>query len=610
MPAYSELKRTHTCGELSVANVGESVRLNGWVQGYRNLGGVLFMDLRDRYGLTQIVIDPEQIDKKMLAEAERARHEFVVAAIGKVAPRPEGTINKKLDTGEIEVRAERFYILSESKTPPFEIADETSAKEILRLEYRYLDLRRAPLQQRIRQRHEITLAVRNYLSGQGFYEIETPLLIRSTPEGARDYVVPSRVSKGKFYALPQSPQLLKQILMISGFDKYFQIARCLRDEDLRSDRQPEHTQIDLEMSYATPDDVFTVIEGLMQHLFGEILGVSVSTPFKRFTFEEVMNRWGIDKPDRRFGMELVDLTDDVRDCEFKVFADNVRSGGVVKGIVLKGGANYSRKQIDELTELTKSLGGGGLAYILRTGGGDKSPILKFIGEPMKDRLCQTAGVEAGDALFIVSDRRLKTESILGQLRIHLGRTNGLIDQNRWDFLWVTDFPLFDYDTESGSFVAMHNIVSHPHEDDLPLIEEGFSTKQEPSDPNHPWRRARAMQYDLVINGWEIASGGQRINRRELQKRVLNILGIDDERAERMFGFLLRALEYGAPPHAGIAAGLDRLVSLMTGTDTIRDVIAFPKTTNAVSLMDGSPSEVDPAQLEELGLVLKTGRKGD
>lgn len=610
MPAYSELKRTHTCGELSVANIGQPVRLNGWVNGYRNLGGVLFVDLRDRYGLTQIVIDPEGIDKEMLAEAERVRHEFVVAAIGTVAPRPEGTVNKKLATGEIEVRVEQFYILSESKTPPFEIVDETTAKELLRLEYRYLDLRRAPLQEKMRMRHEITLAVRNYLSEQGFYEIETPLLIRSTPEGARDYVVPSRVSKGRFYALPQSPQLLKQILMISGFDKYFQVARCLRDEDLRSDRQPEHTQIDVEMSYVTPDDVFTVMEGLTQDLFGKILGVSVSTPFERFTFEEVMNRWGTDKPDRRFGMELVDLTDEARDCGFKVFADNVKSGGVVKGIVLKGGGNYSRRQIDELTELTKSLGGGGLAYILRAEGGDKSPILKFIGETTKDRLCQKAGAEVGDALFIISDRKLKAEGILGQLRLHLGRSQDLIDTGKWSFLWVTDFPLFDYDTENDSFMAMHNIVSNPHEDDLALIEEGFKSSVARSDAAHPWRRARAMQYDLVINGWEIASGGQRINRRELQRKVLNILGIDNERAERMFGFLLRALEYGAPPHAGIAAGLDRLVSLMTGTDTIRDVIAFPKTTNAVSLMDGSPSEIDPEQLAELGLSLKKGGKKD
>jgi len=593
---------------LRLSDSDKLVRLNGWVNGYRNLGGVLFLDLRDRYGLTQVVVDPEQIDKDMLAAAERVRHEYVVAAVGKVAARPEGTVNKKLPTGEIEVRAERFYILSESKTPPFEIADETSAKEQLRLEYRYLDLRRAPLQEKLRRRHEITLAVRNYLSGQGFYEIETPFLIRSTPEGARDYVVPSRVSKGRFYALPQSPQLFKQILMVSGFDKYFQIARCLRDEDLRSDRQPEHTQIDLEMSYVTPDDVFECIEGLMQSLFKDVLGVNLSVPFERFTFEEVMNRWGIDKPDLRFGMEIVDLSSVVAGCGFKVFSDNVASGGVVKGLVLKGGGNLSRKQIDDLAETAKSFGAGGLAYILRSDGGDKSPILKFIGDDVKDRLYETASVAPGDALLIISDEKLKAESILGQLRILLGRTHGLIDESKWHLLWVTDFPLFDYDPETDSFVAMHNIVSHPLEADLPLIDEGFKSKLDRSDLEHPWRKARAMQYDLVINGWEIASGGQRINRSGLQRKILNILGIDDNRAEKMFGFLLRALEYGAPPHAGIAAGLDRLVSLMTGTDTIRDVIAFPKTTNAVSLMDGSPSEIDPDQLRELGLALRNDDK--
>ncbi|MEW6413099.1 MAG: aspartate--tRNA ligase [Candidatus Zixiibacteriota bacterium] len=609
MPAYSDLKRTHTCGELRLSDADRKVKLNGWVNSYRNLGGVLFIDLRDRYGLTQIVIDPEKIDKKMLAEAERVRHEFVVSAAGTVAPRPEGSRNPNMATGEIEVRVDQFHILSESMTPPFEITDETSAKELLRLEYRYLDLRRKPLQEKIRKRHEIALAVRNYLSGQGFYEIETPLLIRSTPEGARDYVVPSRVSKGKFYALPQSPQLFKQILMMSGFDKYFQLARCLRDEDLRSDRQPEHTQIDVEMSYVTPEDVFAVVEGLMKYLYKETLNVDIETPFPRFTYEEVMNRWGIDKPDLRFGMELIDLSDEVRDCDFKVFADNVKAGGVVKGVVLKGGGSYSRKQIDELTELAKSHGAGGLAYILRAADGDKSPILKFIGEAVKEKLLKKASVEAGDALFIVSDKKYKTESILGQIRLHLGRTHGLVDANKWKLLWVTQFPLFEFDPDSKTFMAMHNIVSHPMEEDLPLIEEGFSSSVDGSDPNHPWRRARAQQYDLVINGWEIASGGQRINRRELQEKILSILGIDAERADKMFGFLLRALQYGAPPHAGIAAGLDRLVSLMTGTDTIRDVIAFPKTTNAMSLMDGSPSEIDSAQLEELGLSLKnTGKE--
>lgn len=603
MPRFSDIKRTHTCGELSLSEKGKKVTLNGWVKSYRNLGGVLFIDLRDRYGLTQIVVDPETIDEQMLNDANRTRHEFVISAIGEVCPRPDGMINKNMPTGEIEVKIEQFYILAESKTPPFEITDDTKASEKLRLEYRYLDLRRDSLQRNIRLRHQTALAVRNHLDSQGFYEIETPLLIRSTPEGARDYVVPSRVQKGKFYALPQSPQLLKQILMVAGFDKYFQIARCLRDEDLRSDRQPEHTQIDLEMSFATPDDVFAVFEKLFPHVLKEVLDVEVETKFPRFTYAECINRWGIDKPDLRFDMELVDLSEIVSGCDFKVFAGNIKSGGVVKGLVLKGGGSYSRKQIDGLTDKAKELGAGGLAYILRADGGDKSPILKFIGEDVKNKLVESAKVEKGDALFIISDKKLKTEAILGQLRLYLGREHKLIDESKWNLLWVTEFPLFDYDEENDRFIAMHNIVSHPFDEDIHLIEEGFKTNLPGSDLNHPWRKARAQQYDLVINGWEIASGGQRINKRELQQRVLNILGIDDDRANRMFGFLLTALEYGAPPHAGVAAGLDRFVALMVKADSIREVIAFPKTANAVSLMDGAPSEIDDEQLKELGLSL-------
>ncbi len=603
MTTFSELRRTHTCGDLRLSDSGAEVRLNGWVDGYRNLGGLLFIDLRDRYGLTQVVIDPQTFDNAMLDTAEHARHEFVVAVAGKVQPRPEGTKNDKMPTGEIEVAASSFHLLAESKTPPFAIEDEVKASELLRLEYRYLDLRRAPMQHNIRKRHETCLAVRNYLSNQDFYEIETPMLMRSTPEGARDYVVPSRVSKGKFYALPQSPQLLKQILMVSGFDRYFQLARCLRDEDLRADRQPEHTQIDMELSFATPEDVFAVIEGMIKHVLQTVIDVHVETPFPRFTYEEVMNRFGIDKPDMRFGMELVDLSDIVRDCDFKVFADTVRKGGVVKGIVLKDGASYSRKQLDELTDLAKKHGAGGLAYILKAEGGDKSPILKFIGEEIKDKLCETAGCGPGDALFVISDVHLKAEAVLGQLRLHLGKAHDLIDRTQWKCLWVTDFPLFEYDEEAGRFIAMHNIVSHPREDQLPLIDDGFTSDLSGADLNHPWRQALAQQYDLVINGSEIGSGGQRINRRGLQQKILNILGIDNERAERMFGFLLKALEYGAPPHAGIALGLDRLIALMVGSDSIRDVIAFPKTTQAVSLMDGAPSEIDPEQLDELGLKI-------
>ncbi len=607
MASFSELKRTHNCGELTSADIGKKVRLNGWVNANRNLGGVLFVDLRDRYGITQIVLHPEKLDKKMMADADRSRSEFVIAAVGEVVERPQGTKNPKISTGDIEIEVNQFHILSESKTPPFEISDDTKANEMLRLEYRYLDLRRGPLQKSIYLRHRTALATRRHLDKLGFYEIETPLLIRSTPEGARDYVVPSRVYRGKFYALPQSPQLLKQILMVSGFDKYFQIARCLRDEDLRADRQPEHTQIDIEMSFVTPDDVFAIVEGLMAAVFEEVMGISVKTPFPRHTYSECMNRWGIDKPDVRFGMEIVDFTNIVKNSGFEVFSKNVKQGGVVKGIVLKGGAEYSRKQLDDLIEKAKEFGAKGLAYIVRTESEDKSPILKFIGEGVKDELCKVAKAEKGDALFLVSDRKMVTEQILGQLRLYLGKQHKLIDKSKWAFLWVTDFPLFHYDEEHKRFDAMHNIVSHPHYDDLPLVEQGLNDSDYDSF-DHPWKRARAMQYDLVINGWEIASGGQRINQRDLQQKILNILGINNERAERMFGFLLRSFEYGAPPHAGIAAGLDRLVALMVGADSIRDVIAFPKTANAISPMDGSPTEIDQDQLDELGLIIKNSGK--
>ncbi|UCD95149.1 MAG: aspartate--tRNA ligase [Candidatus Zixiibacteriota bacterium] len=601
MTPFKDLKRTHTCGELTTDHIGQRVILNGWVNEYRNLGGLLFIDIRDRYDMTQVVFNPEKVDPEVFERAAGARHEYVVAAEGVVQKRPEGTENKNLKTGEIEVLGERFYILSESRTPPFEIRDETDASEVLRLEYRYLDLRRKPLQDKIKVRHFSTMAIREYLSSQGFYEIETPLLMRSTPEGARDYVVPSRIQKGKFYALPQSPQLLKQILMISGFDKYFQIARCLRDEDLRADRQPEHTQVDIEMSFVTKDDVFRVGEGMMAHLLEKVLGVKVETPFPQCEYSEVMNRWGIDKPDTRFGMEIRDISEVVSDSDFKIFSETIRAGGVVKAICLKGGGEYSRKQIDDLTQYAKNLGAGGLAYILRHPDGDKSPFTKFIGEDTKNQICGRAEASPGDAVFIISGKKLKAETILGQLRLHLAKTHNLIDGDQWKFLWVTRFPLFEYNEDEKRLEAMHNIVSMPIEEDMHYLDEAENTEYDISDIRHPLRQVRAEQYDLVLNGTEIASGSIRIHRREIQQRILNILGMPDERAERMFGFLLKALEYGAPPHGGVAAGLDRIVALMTGAEGIREVIAFPKTATAQSLMDGSPAEVDPEQLRELGL---------
>jgi aspartyl-tRNA synthetase len=602
---FSEFQRTVTCGDLTDDQIGRRVTLNGWVHEYRNLGGLLFIDLRDRYGITQIVFHPEHVSEEVMKKAGSCRHEFVIAAKGIVNARPEGTVNPKMKTGTIEVECDEIEILSESETPPFEIADEINAREELRLEYRYLDLRRNPLQKKMRIRHESTMAIRDYLDSQGFYEIETPMLIRSTPEGARDYVVPSRVQPGSFYALPQSPQLLKQILMISGYDKYFQIARCLRDEDLRADRQPEHTQIDMEMSFVTPDDVFKVAEGMMTHLWKKVLGIDIKTPFPRYSYEEVMDRWGIDKPDARFEMEITDLAEEVAGCGFKIFTSTLEKGGRVKAIVYKGGGSLSRKQIGDLDKLARDSGAGGLAYILRSEAGDKSPIMKFIGEEVAQKIYARAQAEPGDAVLIIADMPIKTESILGRLRLQIGKNADLIDRSRWEFMWITRFPLFEYDEETGTFNAMHNIVSSPCEEDLHLLEEGFKTDLEPSDHNHPWRRIRAEQYDLVLNGSEIASGGIRIHRSEMQKKILNILGMSDERAEKMFGFLLKALKYGAPPHGGLAPGLDRILALMTGSESIRDVIAFPKSTNASSLMDGAPSTIDPEQLKELGLSLNT-----
>lgn len=600
---FAELQRTHNLGELNTEHIGQSVTLNGWVQEYRNLGGLLFLDLRDRYGITQVALNPQTVDAAVFERAASARHEFVVAVSGTVCKRPEGTANPRLSSGEIEIAVESFEILNPSKTPPFEVSDKAPANENIRLEYRYLDLRRRPMQNIFRLRHDVTVAVREAFCDMDFLEIETPLLMRSTPEGARDYIVPSRVQPGKFYALPQSPQLLKQILMVSGFDRYFQLARCLRDEDLRSDRQPEHTQIDMEMSFVTPDDVFCCIERMMNHLFKKVQGREIETPFPRFTYEEAMNRWGIDKPDRRFGMELIDLTDLVRNCEFDVFSRNVAAGGVVKAINLGGGGNYSRKALDDLTDFARAQGARGLAYILRTEDGDKSPILKHLSQELIDKVLQAAECNPGDLLLIISDKSLKAESALGQLRLKLGKEHGLIDTSQYNFLWVTHFPLLEYDEENQRWQAMHNIVSHPIEEELHLLEQGFKTELSPTDPNHPWHKIHANQYDLVLNGSELASGGIRINRSDLQKKVLNILGISNERADRMFGFLLRALEYGAPPHGGIALGLDRLVAIMCGADSIREVIAFPKTAAASALMEGAPSEIDQSQLDELHLKI-------
>lgn len=604
MVDFSKWQRTQTCGDLRSDHLEQTVTLNGWVHRRRDLGGIIFIDLRDRYGVTQVVFHPEQLPEEVMAEAGRLRSEFVIAARGKVTARPEGTVNDTLPTGAVELDVAEFVVLNAAKTPPFEIEDESSASEDLRLKYRYLDLRRAPLRDRMILRHRFTKAVRDWFDEAGFVEIETPLLMRSTPEGARDYVVPSRVHRGRFYALPQSPQLLKQILMVSGFDRYFQIARCLRDEDLRADRQPEHTQIDIELSFATQNDVFSTVEQMMQHAFSKAAGIELTTPFPRLRYHEAMERFGIDKPDTRFGLELFNASEVFAKTEFNAFGQTLKSGGAIRGLTLPGGGSFSRKQLDDLTELAKGYGAKGLAWLVRTAETPRGPIAKFLSESELTSLWEVAGAGVDDLVLLVADRDKVVFDVLARLRLHLGKTQGLIDTAKWNFLWITEFPLFEYNPDRGGYDAMHNIVTSPFAEDEKLLEEGFGSSIPLGNADHPWGKIRANQYDLVLNGSELASGGIRINRRELQEKVLSILGIDAIRADRMFGFLLESFEYGAPPHGGIALGLDRIVALISGSDSIREVIAFPKTTQAQSLMDGAPTTLDPEQLAELGLVVR------
>ncbi len=590
IPSVMKNKRTHTCGDLRPAQLGQTVTLMGWVDRRRDHGSLIFLDLRDRYGVTQVRIDP---DTPCYETAKQLRSEYVIAVSGVTEPRPEGMVNARLETGAVEVAATEIELLNVARTPPFMISGEGGANEDLRLKYRYLDLRRPEMQRSMLIRHRSYQIVRNYFSGQGFVEIETPILMKSTPEGARDYLVPSRVWKGRFYALPQSPQQYKQLLMVAGYDRYFQIVRCFRDEDLRADRQPEFTQIDVEMSFVDEEDVFAVVEGLMSELFRNTLGVELPMPIQRILYDEALARYGSDKPDLRFGLEISEISSLVADSEFKVFRETVAAGGIVAGLCAPGCGGYSRKQIDELTEWVKSMGGAGLVAIKLKEGDWESSLSKFFSESLRRSIMQAMGATGDDLLLLVADEREKALLLLGDLRLKIAAQEKLIPENVYKLAWVVDFPLFEYSPEEQRYVARHHPFTSPRtgEEELML-----------TDP----ARVRARAYDLVLNGMEVAGGSIRIHSSDLQARMFEALGIDAGEAQEKFGFLLEAFSYGAPPHGGIAFGFDRLVMVLAGRQSIREVIAFPKTASAMSLMDGSPSAVHPAQLQELGLLLERG----
>lgn len=587
--SLGDWKRTHNCGELRIENVGEEVCLMGWVGKRRDHGGVIFVDLRDRYGITQVVFRPD-LEAETHAIAEKIRNEFVLAIKGRVEPRPEGMTNPKLPTGAIDIECSDLRLLNEADTPPFAIEPDIDVNEELRLRYRYLDLRRPDMQQALFLRHTAAQETRKYLITQGFLEIETPFLMKSTPEGARDYLVPSRVQMGNFYALPQSPQTYKQLLMIAGYDRYFQIVRCFRDEDLRGDRQPEFTQIDIEMAFVTETDVMQLAEGLTRHLFEHVIGFDIPSPIPQMTYREAIDRFGTDRPDTRFGLEIVDIAKAALASEFRVFKSVIDSGGQVRAINAKGCANYSRKQINDLTAFVAQHGAKGLAWIKVTDQGLESSIVKFFPDQAQQMLRELLDAQTGDLLLFVADQPAVVANALGNLRLELARQQDLMDTGDFSFLWVTQFPLLEFDDVEKRYVACHHPFTSPLEADLDELETA------PGD-------VRARAYDLVLNGNEIAGGSIRIHNREIQERVFRMLGISESESREKFGFLLDAFRYGAPPHGGIAFGYDRLIALMAGKTFIRDVIPFPKTNTAASLMDGAPSIVDPVQLRELGLRL-------
>ncbi|WP_203290360.1 aspartate--tRNA ligase [Metabacillus sp. cB07] len=589
--------RTYYCGEVTEAAIGEKVTLKGWVQKRRDLGGLIFIDLRDRTGIVQIVVNPE-VSEEALKIAEKARSEYVLDIEGTVAARSEGTVNPNLATGKIEIMVEKAAIINAAKNPPFLIEDKSEeVSEDVRLKYRYLDLRRPALLDTFKMRHNVSKSIRNFLDENGFLDVETPILTKSTPEGARDYLVPSRVHEGEFYALPQSPQIFKQLLMVSGFDRYYQIARCFRDEDLRADRQPEFTQVDIEMSFMSQDEIMALMEKMMSRIMRETKGVELDLPLPRMTYDEAMGRYGSDKPDTRFGLELVNVSELVKDSGFKVFSGAVANGGEVKVINVKGAAaSYSRKDIDALTEFVSQYGAKGLAWLKAEEQELKGPISKFFAEEEQAALRTVTEAEAGDLLLFVADKKSVVADALGALRLKLGRELGLIDESKFNFLWVIDWPLLEYDEEAQRYFAAHHPFTMPAREDLELFETNPAAM-------------KAQAYDLVLNGYELGGGSIRIFERDVQQKMFKMLGFSEEEATEQFGFLLEAFEYGTPPHGGIALGLDRLVMLLAGRTNLRDTIAFPKTASASDLLTHAPSEVSTAQLSDLNLALKL-KKGE